>query len=253
MSLIIAKFFLSPACVVLVSMAGRRWGVRVAGALGSLPVVAGPILLAITLVNGEEFGAEAATSTVLALSALAAFVVVYTMAATRIRPLPSVLLGWGAYLLGVALLSTVPQNPYLSLAIAMLSFWIGLKLVPVPSGSALNPVTPPWWDLPMRALTALALVVAISTASSALGPHLSGLLTPFPIITSVLAVFTHAQGGPKHVIVLIRSFLAGFFGFATFCFVVAITLPGMSVAPAFLLATVFCLLVQVSVFRIAGR
>jgi len=31
--------------VVAVALAGRRWGVAVAGVLGGLPVVAGPILL----------------------------------------------------------------------------------------------------------------------------------------------------------------------------------------------------------------
>jgi hypothetical protein len=43
--------------------------------------------------------------------------------------------------------------------------------------------------------------------SGALGPHLSGLLAPFPIITSVLAVFTHAHGGVARVGVLLRNFL----------------------------------------------
>lgn len=47
-----------------------------------------------------------------------------------------------------------------------------------------------WWDLPGRALAALGLVLGLTAFSGALGPHLSGLLAPFPIITSVLAVFS---------------------------------------------------------------
>jgi len=39
--------------VVAVALAGRRWGVAVAGVLGGLPVVAGPILLVETLVHGR--------------------------------------------------------------------------------------------------------------------------------------------------------------------------------------------------------
>ena len=44
MTLLAAKILLSPLCVVAVSLAGRRWGMAVAGVLGGLPVVAGPIL-----------------------------------------------------------------------------------------------------------------------------------------------------------------------------------------------------------------
>jgi len=59
-TLLAAKLLLSPLCVVVVSLAGRRWGVAVAGVLGGLPVVAGPILLVETLIHGRDFGADAA-------------------------------------------------------------------------------------------------------------------------------------------------------------------------------------------------
>jgi hypothetical protein len=69
-----AKILLAPLCVVAVSLAGRRWGVAVAGLLGGLPVVAGPILLVETLLHGPGFGADAAAGTLLGLAALTAFV-----------------------------------------------------------------------------------------------------------------------------------------------------------------------------------
>lgn len=78
----------------------------------------------------------------------------------------------------------------------------------------------------------------------ALGPHLSGLLAPFPIITSVLAVFTHAHGGVNQVVLLLRNFLLGFYGFAAFCFSLAISLPDLSTAAAFTTATAAALIVQ---------
>lgn len=40
MTLLAAKILLAPLCVVAVSLAGRRWGVAVAGLLGGLPGVA---------------------------------------------------------------------------------------------------------------------------------------------------------------------------------------------------------------------
>jgi uncharacterized membrane protein (GlpM family) len=49
-------------------------------------------------------------------------------------------------------------------------------------------------------MTAGALmVVGLSAASKVLGAHLTGLLTPFPVIASVLAAFTHAVDGAAAV------------------------------------------------------
>lgn len=186
MTLLAARFLLAPLCVVAVSLAGRRWGIAAAGVLGGLPVVAGPILLAETLIHGRGF--------------------------------------------------------------ALGSRW----LPPTPSG-AQGPATPPWWDLPVRALAALGLVLVLTAASGALGPHLSGLLAPFPVIASVLAVFTHLHGGFGQVTVLMRNLLLGFYGFAAFCFTLAVALPGLSTGAAFGLATAAALAVQAAIFLPRSR
>ena len=248
MTLLAARLFLAPLCVVAVSLVGRRWGMAVAGVLGGLPVVAGPILLVVTLIHGRDFGSDAAAGTLLGLVGLTAFVVVYGRVAGLIGPIGSVLCGWVAFLLGVAALNLVQPPPVLSLALAVGCFWLGLRLLPpappLPPGDA----APPWWDLPLRGLAALVLVLAVTAASGALGPHLSGLLAPFPIITSVLAAFTHAQSGVAQVRVLLRNFLYGFHGFAAFCFTVAVALPALSVSGAFALAVVVAVAVQAVVF-----
>lgn len=253
MTLLVAKILLAPLCVVAVSLAGRRWGMAVAGVLGGLPVVAGPILLVVTLLHGRGFGADAAAGTLLGLAALTTFVVVYGRIATAARPAPSVLCGWASFLLVVAILSPVQPPPALSLAFVAACFALGLRLLP-PAYPSLSPVAaPPWWDLPARAVAALGLVVTLTAVSGALGPHLSGLLAPFPIITSVLAVFTHAHGGVAQVNVLLRNFLVGFYGFAAFCFVLAIALPVLATAPAFGLATAAALAVQATIFLLRSR
>jgi hypothetical protein len=247
-TLLAAKILLAPLCVVAVSLAGRRWGVAVAGVLGGLPVVAGPILLVVTLLHGRDFGAEAAAGTLLALAALATFVVVYGLVAATAGPLPSVLCGWAAFLLGVAVLSLVEPPPALSLLFAAACFALGLRLLPTPPPSVPAAPTPPWWDLPARALAALALVLGLTAVSGALGAHLSGLLAPFPIITSVLAVFTHGHGGFVQVSVLLRNFLFGFYGFAAFCFTLTLALPDLTTGAAFGLSTAVALAVQATIF-----
>jgi hypothetical protein len=247
-TLLAAKILLSPLCVVAVSLAGRRWGMAVAGVLGGLPVVAGPILLVETLLHGRGFGADAAAGTLLGLAALTAFVVVYGRIAKASGPVASVLCGWAAFLLGVAVLSPFRPPAALSLVLVGAGFALGLRLLPAAPVTAPTDATPPWWDLPARALAALGLVLTLTALSGALGAHLSGLLAPFPIITSVLAVFTQGHGGFAPLAVLLRNFLVGFYGFAAFCFVLALALPEMGTAAAFGLAVTAALAVQATIF-----
>lgn len=96
-------------------------------------------------------------------------------------------------------------------------------------------------------------MLALTAVSGTLGPHLSGLLAPFPIVTSVLAVFTHAHGGVAQVGVLLRNFLYGFYGFATFCFALAVALPALETATAFGLAAVAALAVQAMTLLLRSR
>lgn len=253
MTLLAAKLFLAPLCVVAVSLAGRRWGLAIAGMLGGLPVVAGPILLVETLLHGRGFGANAAASTLLGLAALTAFVVVYGRVAGAVGPVPSVLCGWTAFLLGVSVLNLIQPPLALSLVLALASFVLGLRLLPSSPSPRAAAAALPWWDLPARALSALGLVLTLTAVSGALGPHLSGLLAPFPIITSVLAAFTHAHGGVAQVNVLLRNFLLGFYGFAAFCFTLAVALPALVTAVAFGLAVVAALAVQAATFLLRTR
>lgn len=243
-TLLATKILLSPLCVVGVSLIGRRWGLAVAGMLAGLPVVAGPILLIETLLHGREFGADAAAGALLGLAALTAFVVVYGRVAAVAGPLASALCGWAAFLLGVAALNQATPPLALSLVLACACFALGLRLLPPVPSTSPSASTPPSWDLPARALAALGLVLTLTALSGALGPHLSGLLAPFPVITSVLAVFTHAQGNVAQVGLLLRNFLLGLYGFAAFCLTLAVTLPTLATAAAFGVATFAALAVQ---------
>ncbi|HET6997657.1 MAG TPA: hypothetical protein VFI03_03625 [Solirubrobacterales bacterium] len=253
MAVLLAKLLLAPACVVAVSLAGRRWGMAVAGILGGLPVVAGPILVVLTLVHGPEFGAKAAAGTLLGLAALTLFVVVYGKASERSGPTLSLLAGWAAFLLGVAILQLLDVPPGVSLAFVAACFAVGLALFPGPTEPPTALTPPPWWDLPARGLAALALAVALTAASGALGPSLSGLLAPFPVITSVLAVFTHIHDGVGQVRVLLRNFLVGFYGFAVFCFVLASTLDSLSGPAAFSIALAAALATQATIYALSSR
>jgi hypothetical protein len=252
-TLFVVKVLLSPACVVAVSMAGRRWGFAVAGVLGGLPVVAGPILLTETVLHGKGFGADAAAGALLGLAGLTTFVVVYGRCAGRLTPGRTVALGWTAFLVVVAAMSFVSPPSVVSLLFVCGCFAIGLRLMPKASAAQPSGADLPRWDLPARGLAALGLVLVLTAISGSLGAHLSGLLAPFPIITSVLAVFTHAHSGSGQAITLLRNVLLGFYGFAAFCFTLAVLLPTLGTAAAFGLATGAAVAVQAVALLLRSR
>jgi hypothetical protein len=88
------------------------------------------------------------------------------------------------------------------------------------------------------------MVLTLTAVAGWLGPRLSGLLAPFPIIATVMATFTHAQRGCDEVLRLLRGLLNGFGAFALFCFTLSVSLHRLDTAAAFALATTLALLTQ---------
>ena len=235
------KLLLAPIFVVGASLAARRFGPRIGGLIGGLPVVAGPILLVYALAHGRAFAADAASGTLLGLVSLIFFVVVYARLSGHLFWGASMLAGWLAFAAGTALFSafTIPSG--VALGLACVALVVGLACLPKPGAQPQSHYTPPPWDLPVRGGCALLLVLALTAVSGWLGPQLSGLLAPFPIITTVLATFTHAQRGTDELLRLLRGLIGGFLAFALFCFTLALSLPSLDTPASFALASAVAL------------
>jgi hypothetical protein len=249
------KALLAPTFVVGASVAARRFGPWVGGVVGGLPVVAGPILLAYALEHGRAVAGQAAAGTLLGLLSLTAFVVVYGRLAGRLPWFACMLCGWLAFALVTVALDGVAVPAGVALGLVCVGFAAGLLLLPGRSAAAGDGALAavPAWDLPVRAACALALVLALTTAAGWLGPQLSGLLAPFPVITTVLATFTHSQRGAGEAVRLLRGMLTGFVAFALFCFTLTVSLSGATIAAAFALATVAALAAQALMLTRARR
>jgi len=236
-SLLLVKLTLAPALVVGSSLAGRRWGHEVAGLLVALPLVAGPILLITELEHGRHFAADTAAASLLGLVALSSFVVVFAQVARRAGWLSAVLAGWVAFL-AVALAfgqASIPAG--VGLVLAAGAFALGPSLLPADPHEQDAPIAKlPAWDLPARAVATALLVLGLTGAAAGLGPTLTGVLTPFPVSNTVLAAFLLVLEGPVQLDAFFRGFLRGAFGFATFCFLVAVLVIPLGPLAAFLLA-----------------
>jgi hypothetical protein len=250
-ALLAVKLLLAPTFVVGASLVARRFGPRIGGLIAGLPVVAGPILLAYALAHGRAFAAGAAAGTLLGLVSLIAFVVVYARLAGRVFWGASMLAGWLAFAVATLAFTSVSIPPGGALALAGVGLLVGLASLPRPGDGLRATSMPPTWDLPVRAGCALALVLALTAIAGWLGPQLSGLLAPFPIIATVLATFTHAQRGTDELLGLLRGLISGFGAFALFCFALAISLRRMDTAAAFALASTVALLTQGTMLALA--
>src|SRR5262245_49090261 len=96
---------------------------------------------------------------------------------------------------------------------------IALRVLPR-MARAHPPIPTPRWDIPARMAIATASVFALTAFVPILGPQLTGLLVPFPILTTILAVFAHAFYGPQAAAQVVRGVVTGAIGVAVFLLVI---------------------------------
>jgi len=220
--LLLLKLILVPLLVASASVAERRWGPRVAGLLTSFPIVTGPILFFFSMEQGDVFTAEAARGALVALVAVAASGLAYAWASVGTPWWISLPASWATFTVcTLALHGQTLAAPW-ALVTALASFVLVGALLPIPRGARTR-VARSRWDLPLRTLSAMVVVVSVTGLGRRLGPSLSGAFTPFPVALGVLLAFTHAQQGSSSAIQFMRGFLPGMWSFAAFCFVAALT------------------------------
>jgi len=247
--LLLLRLTLVPILVAAVTLVVRRWGPRAAAFVAALPAVAGPTLGFYAVQQGHAFAAHAAEGALLGLVGVAAFCCAYGYAALRFAWPVCLLIGWLSVGLTTFVTLHVDVSALVGLAIAVGSLLLVRWVLPPPGPAQMAPA-PPVWDLPVRMLSALTLVFVLTSAAARLGPALSGLLTPFPVVTAIVAGFMHAQQGSGAVLRFLRGYMPGLCSFAVFCFVFALTLPTRSLASAVAWALTAQLFVQGILLRV---
>ena len=250
-SVLALKLFLVPSLIYAVTLAGRRWGPAVAGWLSAFPIVAGPILLAISLEQGAGFAASAAEGTLMAVLAMISFSLAYAWASARMGVAGAMPVALGAWALAVAGLQSVRLPlPFAALAVVA-ALLLAPRLFPAlrhasasPAASGSSPALRRGGDLPWRMLAGAVLVMSVSAAAAGLGPRLSGFFAMFPVMGTVLVGFTHVQAGRDSAVQLLRGTILGYFAFAAFCVAISLLLRAQPVAVSFFCAFVFALTIQ---------
>ena len=242
------KLLLVPSFLILITLAGKRWGPGVAGWLAGLPVSAGPILFVVALEQGPEFAAFAAAASLSAVSSTVVFCAVYSHASLRFDWRSALLITAGVWLAAVNLLARLPGSTALSFALAA-SALLGAPYLFPPLKKVAVARSMSVAELAMRAIAGAMLTLAVSLSAATIGSAWSGLLTTYPVLGTVLAVFSHRNHGPDFVTVLLRSMATGMYSFATFFLVLALLLADFGTPTAFAAASAAGLLAQLATLR----
>lgn len=261
LDLLTTKLILAPALVGGASLAGRRWGPRVAGLAAALPIVAGPLLLFYTLEQGAPFAARAASGALVGLVPLTIFCLAHAGLARATLRLPRRLAaplclaaGWAAFLAAAVALRPLPVPPWAAPGVGLGALSLGLALLRPPPDDGQPPARHhPALELALRMAAAALLVVTLTGLAARVGPTWSGLLTPFPVASSVLVIGAHLVEGPASLGETVRGFLLGLHGFVAFLAVLSFALVPLGAAGAFALGLGASLAVAALVALRPGR
>jgi uncharacterized membrane protein (GlpM family) len=197
-----------------------------AGLLGGLPIVGGPIIFFITLEQGAPFAIQTTALALASCTAIMLFGITYCWTSTRCNWLISYACALSAWLIAATILARMDPSRSFATVLAVITLIMTPFLLPKPQSSA--PGKPSKYDLPMRMAAGAALTVSITALAPFLGSAWSGLLAMFPVIGSVLAVFTHTQYGASQVGNMYRGMVRGLYSLVGYFFCYAFLLESLN-------------------------
>ena len=242
-TVLILKLLLVPMLIAGITIAGRHWVPAVAGWLSAFPVVSAPILFFLALEHGAAFAATAAVGTLSAVLAILAFGVSYAWAATRYAWHTCVIIAFVGYSCAIACLNVWTPSLFSAASAVVVALVAAKWLFPVPAQTP-GLTSSPANDLVLRMIVGGTLVFLVTYFSSRMGPRLSGVFAMFPVMSSVLVIFSHRHTGASFAIRLLRGMVLGYYAFGCFCFVLSLALQSMRMGFAFAAALGCAVLVQ---------
>lgn len=223
--------------VVLVSWSVGAFGPLIGGALAGLPMVLGPGFYFLSQQFPADYVQQAATYAVYSLSATQLFLLLIILCAPTLSPWRTLLCAVAGWAVVALLLSFMPVQPVLGLALFIAVTAFSLRVSRRLAGMKGSSKAKAGWGLLIfRGALAGLLVAIVTTSSSLLGPSLSGLIMAFPIGYTVVAVTIHQTLGAASLVATLRSALWGTGSLAGFCTTLALTFTHLHWLTALLLA-----------------
>jgi len=244
MDIFTLKLILTPTLIGMVSLAGRRWGSFISGWLVGLPLTSGPIILFLALSNGPPFAAKASLGIMSGTLSQALVCLAYGWLCRRLRWPTTLLLSLVVFALATVFFNAFRPPVEWLFPLTIVGLIAIYRAMPAASEIIAESSPLPAWDIPARMIVATLFVIGLTEVSQQLGPHLTGLLSPFPLYAMILAVFDHHFDGPDAAIRVLKGMLQGLFSFATFFLITAELIEQAGTGPTLLLAIAVALALQ---------
>lgn len=230
--MLILKLTIVPLALLVFGIVERLHGPRIAGWLTGFPIVAGPLLVFVTLEQGPAFGSAAALGAYFGLVPWLAFTALYAFCSRSRGWFASSLAGFAAWGLLSAACVRAEDGPRWLETLPFLILVAAIALYPrgAPSDAEREHV---WWGLPARMLAGAAMTLLITRFATSLGTRWSGIFTTFPVMGSIIAISSHLQYGRHAVQEAVAGMTLGLASVGAFCFAAYELLDQMAVWPAF--------------------
>ncbi|KQT57204.1 hypothetical protein ASG52_03860 [Methylobacterium sp. Leaf456] len=244
MGLLAVKLAVTPLLMALVTLVNRRFGAAAGGIVAGLPLTSGPISLYLALEQGLPFAGAAAHGSLVGVGAVLASYLAYLRASRRCSVPLSCLAGFAGFALWALAAGRIGSDAALILVDLSLT---GLLLALTRGArTGIRPARLLPWDLPTRIAVSTGLVVLVTLSAPLLGPAVSGLLAPVPVIAWPLIVFVHAQSGRDAASATIRGTVSGAVGLCAFNLAVIRLAPTEGIAPTYAVALSLSLAVSLA-------
>ncbi|QXI40525.1 hypothetical protein [Pseudomonas xantholysinigenes] len=246
MTLLYLKLLVTPLLMWAISLAARRWGSLLGGLLSGLPITSGLVMTFLSLEQGTAFALGAVPGALGGLAAVQATYACYVLATRKVGLAPAVLLALLFYSLA-AYAFTHWGNLYVSVTVALLLIGVLIHTsAREPKPDTLARPRHRYWEIPLRMVSATALLMITTSLASWLGPATSGMLAPIPVIAWPLMVFAHVQGGRAGMAAMVRGNAIGAVGVIAFYLAVAALLEALGIGATITLAMVLAVLLTVA-------
>ncbi len=250
-SLLILKLITVPFFILMISLAGKRWGAELAGKLSALPVVAGPIVFFLILDQGTDYGFNASISAIYGCIGILVFGLVYCWASQHFRYLACLGFASLAWVIVSYTLTFFPTH--LALACGATTLFLALTPKLLPRVVHEKPLPQSLKDLPLRLVVGGLLAFLTIVFGNLLGSVWVGILSTFPINSLVLTVFTHKTFGQEHVIPIYRGLTKGLLSFVAYFAVQTLLIKSMALWLVTVLSILTAIIVQLMIQQILKK
>lgn len=200
------KVTIAPLIVLSVSYLQRKYGDRFGGWLLGLPITTAPFILIISLQEGHAFAAHTIRGVLLGQIALITFSWSYAFIAPRARWYVALAAGT-AICLATGYLVTVVKIPFWFSTLVLIATWlVARKWWPRSSLPEVR-IKTPRWELPVRILVSLTLLISLSALAPHVGAKIAGALSTYPVLISVLGAFNHRRFGAGVTVATLKGLM----------------------------------------------